>query len=154
MLAESITLKIFVNFDENPEEISEKFLKVIPFDLVKEELSVNRKRVTGFNQEKIVILELKLKKKKHTSAFLESFKTKLSNDLKRQLLSTLEERMDNECNFFIRLSKPDLIYHDRYELTTDGICLHIRIHVATYPKRRENALKEMKIYLTSDNTIS
>jgi len=149
VLAESITLKIFVNFDENPEEISDKFLKVIPFDLVKEELTLNRKRVTGFNHEKIMIFELKLKKKKHTSTFLESFKTKLSNDLKLQLLNTLEERMDEECNFYIRLNKQELIYHDRYALTTDGICLHIRIHVATYPKRRENALLEMSNYLSS-----
>jgi RNA binding exosome subunit len=150
VLAELITLKIFVDIDENPQEISDKFLKVIPFDLVKEKLLLNRKRVTGFNHEKIVIFELKLKKKKHTSAFLENFKAKLSNELKLQLLNTLEERMDEECNFYIRLSKPELIYHDRYALTTDGICLHIRIHVATYPKRRENALQEMRNYLTSE----
>jgi RNA binding exosome subunit len=149
VLAESITLKIFVNIDENSQEITDKFLKLVPFDLVKEKLLLNRKRVTGFNHEKIVILELKLKNKKHTTAFLEYFKTKLSDDLKLQLLNTLEERMDEECNFYIRLSKLELIYNDRYALTADGICLHIKIHVATYPKRRENALIEMRNYLSS-----
>lgn len=148
VLAESITLNIFVNIDENLQEISDKFIKLIPFDIVKEELTVRRSSVMGFNQEKIIILELKLKNKKHTNAFLESFKTKLNNELRLQLLNTLEERMDEACNFYIRLSKPELIYHDRYALTSDGICLHIKIHIATYPRRRENALIEMKNYLT------
>jgi RNA binding exosome subunit len=47
--------------------------------------------------------------------------------------------MDEECDFYIQLGKPSFIYHDQYELITDGICLHITIHILTFPKRKENA---------------
>jgi RNA binding exosome subunit len=150
LLVDHITLKIFASFDENPEEISRNLVKMMPFDLKQEGLSLRRKTVMGFNQEKIVIFELTLKKKAHISVFLDHFKDNLSINSKNQLLNTLEERMDDESNFYIRLSKPSLINYDTYELTSDGICLHITIHVATFPRRRENALQEIKTYLTSE----
>ncbi|MFX1340959.1 MAG: hypothetical protein ACFFDK_20280, partial [Promethearchaeota archaeon] len=63
------------------------------------------------------------------------------------------ERLDDECNLYIRLSKPDLIHRDKFSLTTDGKCLHITINIATYPKRRESALQEIKNYLQSETSI-
>ena len=153
MLVESILLKIFATPDENPQEISDKFLKILPFDLAIEHLSLNRKTVTGFNQQRMVIFQLKLTKKKHTRVFLEYFKNKLSNEVKVQLLETLEKRVDDDCKLYIRLNKVTFLYHDQYELTSDGLCLHITIHVRTFPKRKENALQEIRNYLTSDIPI-
>ena len=153
MLAEYISLKIFADFGENPQEIGNKLIQLIPFDIGEEKIPLNRNMVYGFNREKIVIFEIRLIKKKHIRAFLEHFKSKLDDDLKSQLLKTLNERLDDECNFYIRLSKLDLIYQDRYRLTTDGKCLHITINIAIYPKKRENALQEIKNYLQSETPI-
>ena len=153
MLAEYIVLKIFSDFNENPQEIGSKLLELIPFDIGEEKIPLDRKTAYGFNREKIVIFEIRLIKKRHVRAFLDQFKTKLDDDLKSQLLKTLNERLDDECNFYIRLNKPDLIHHNKYTLTSDGKCVHITINIVAFPKRRETAFQEIKNYLQSETPI-
>jgi RNA binding exosome subunit len=74
----------------------------------------------------------------------------MGGDIKMQLLDTLNERLDDDCNFYIRLSKPEFIRYNKYKLTTDGKCVHITINIATFPKKRINALEEIKNYLQSE----
>ena len=147
LIAESISLRVFAKFGENPQQVREKLLKLIPFDLEKEKIALNRKRTMGFNQEEITIFELKLKKKKHTNIFLELLKNNLSSESKNQLIETLEKRIDNECNFFLRLNKSKLIYNDQYELENfNGDCFHIKIDIAVFPKRKDNAIEEIRTF--------
>lgn len=148
LLAESISLRVFVKIGENPQQIREMLLKLIPFDFEKEKIALKPKRTMGFNQEEITIFELKLKKKKHTSIFLDLLKNHLSSESKNQLIETLEKRLDDECNFFVRLNKSKLLYNDQYELTTEGDCFHIKIDIAVFPKRKDNAIKEIQEFFT------
>ncbi|HHE36835.1 MAG TPA: hypothetical protein ENL16_03405, partial [Candidatus Woesearchaeota archaeon] len=84
-------------------------------------------------------LEVELKKEKHTNAFLKSLKQKL-NSQQKSVLVKQENRLDDECNFFIRLDKHKLL-NDEYWITDSGDCYHVRISIAAFPKNKESARK-------------
>ena len=49
-----------------------------------------------------------------------------------------EDRLDEECNFFIRLDKEKLMNGECW-ITDSGDCYHIKISVAAFPKKKERA---------------
>ena len=87
----------------------------------------------------ITILELLVEKERHTKAFLEHFIADLSSDQKSVLLSQ-ENRLDDECHFFIRLDKKSLL-DGKLVITDSGDCFHIKMSIAAFPKKKEQARK-------------
>jgi len=113
-LANNIKINVFVKPEDDEAAVKKHLLALFPFDLEQERLVLQRSKAKGFNQREIVILEVDLVKERHTNAFLEFFKEKLNEQQKSVLLGQ-ENRLDDECNFFIRLDKQKLLY---YELKT------------------------------------
>jgi RNA binding exosome subunit len=89
-----------------------------------------------------------LQKEKHTNAFLNSLKQRLSDDQKQLLLRQSESRLDSELSFFIRLDKDRLLNENRFWITDSGNCFHIRMSIAAYPSNREAALKVISQWLS------
>jgi len=138
-LANNIRVCVFVKPEDDEAAVKEHLLSLFPFDLEHEKIAVLRSKATGFNQREIIILEVELKKEKHTNAFLKSLKQKL-NSQQKSVLVKQENRLDDECNFFIRLDKHKLL-NDEYWITDSGDCYHVRISIAAFPKNKENARK-------------
>lgn len=142
----TITVNIFIkpeDITQNP-EIKEKakyaIKSLLPLDWEKEKISINEIKAEGFNGRQIIIYELKMQKEKETNAFIKHLTSKLSNDQKDFLRIEKESRLDENDDFFIRLDRKKLL-DGIYELTTSGDCFHIKMNIAAFPKKRENAIK-------------
>ena len=57
------------------------------------------------------------------------------------MLEQKESRLDEDLNFFVRIDKEKWIDGKEMFLTDSGNCFHIKILIAAFPKKRENALK-------------
>lgn len=73
---------------------------------------------------------------------------KICNDLDKQnsdlLMDTLETRLDDKSNFYIRIKLDSFIDKKQLILTDKGDCIHIKAKVAAYPSTKENALNVIK----------
>ena len=135
----NITFSVFVKPEDSLETIKEQLVNLIPLDIEEEKLQLIQSVAEGITN-KIIILEITLKKERHTNAFLDSFKEKLSSEQLEQL-RTQENRLDDQLYYFIRLDKeklPELV------LTDSGNCVHIKMSIAAFPKKKENALNIVK----------
>ena len=126
---------------DDEKQIFEKIQQLFPFNFEDEKLQVTKTSAFGFNKKKIAVLEIILQKERHTSKFLESLANKLDVRQKRIILTQAESRLDNNLDFFLRFDKGELVKHDKLVLTDSGKCFHIRISLAAFPKKRQNALE-------------
>lgn len=139
--AHLIKLQVFLKENEKEEEILISLKKIIPFNLEEEKITIERKKAVGFEEKKIIIFTITLKKEAHTTKFLKNLNQRLSEDQKSLLKRQSESRLDKKYNFFIRLDKHRLIDNDEVWITDSGDCFHIKISIAAFPKNKENALK-------------
>ncbi len=142
-LANFVRLSVFCKEDEDEKQIEEGLRKLLPLDMEKEKINISRQKATGFNEKKILIMEIELRKDRHINSFLESLKANLGSAQKEMLLRQKESRLDTELNFFIRLDK-ERLHSGEYFVTDSGSCYHIKISIAAFPKTRENALKTLE----------
>ncbi|PIN76050.1 hypothetical protein COV18_01350 [Candidatus Woesearchaeota archaeon CG10_big_fil_rev_8_21_14_0_10_37_12] len=140
-LVHNITITVFVKPEEDKEEIKKRLIELIPFDLAEQKIKIEEQTAQGFNERKIKIYTVHLKKTTHTKQFLKNFLNLLNEEQKKLLIAQKESRLDEECNFFIRIEKEALAEKQKIQLTEGGNCYHIRLSVAAFPKTRENALK-------------
>lgn len=136
-LANNIKASVFVKLGDDEAAVKKHLLNLFPFNLEEEKIVLQRRKAAGFNQKEIIILEVDLKKERHTNAFLNFFKEKL-NEQQKEVLVKQENRLDDECNLFIRLDKNKLL-NNEYWITDSGDCYHIRISIAAFPKKKEKA---------------
>lgn len=141
-LANNIKINVFVNKEDDEERIKQKLINLFPFNLEEEKILVQRNKATGFNQKAIIILEVDIEKERHTNAFLKSLCTKL-NEQQKAMLPNQENRLDDECNFYIRLDKQKLL-KDEFWVIDNGDCFHIKINIAAFPKKKEKAREVVK----------
>lgn len=114
----------------------------------KERTVVGRMVAAGFNEEKIIILELILTSQKHLKKFLNHFLSILSPSDKELLRRQKASRIDTALHFFIRLDKSHLL-RDDVLVTDGGSCFHISIALAAFPRKREAAEKVVDALLSS-----
>jgi RNA binding exosome subunit len=141
MLSHHISINVFCKPESDLEIITKKLLFLIPFDTKKEKIELKKTNATGFNEKKIIILEIYLEKEKHINKFLENLNKKLSKEQKELLIKQAESRLDDELNFFLRFDKEALVNENKLLLTDKGNCYHITIKIAAFPHKRESALK-------------
>jgi len=143
-LAHTITLSVFIRPGEPEDAIKKAMLSLVPLDLAKEKIklvrTIAKANLTG--QRDIVIYELVLEKERHTKKFLEFINAKLSALQKRELIEQ-DNRVDEDCLFYMRLDKKKLI-DGEHVLTDSGDCFHIKMSVAAFPKHRSEALAVVK----------
>ncbi|MBD3304549.1 hypothetical protein GF343_05375 [Candidatus Woesearchaeota archaeon] len=132
---------VLVKENEDLEEIKTALECLIPLDLEKEKIPVKRQTAKGFEDKKIVILKIELEKARHTNTLIKDLLNKLTKGQKALLLDQAESRLDNHQHFFIRLDKEKLLKEGRYEITDKGNCFHIKLHIAAFPSKRQEALK-------------
>lgn len=133
--AHSITFTLFIKPEEDKEQRKEQFLSLIPLDIEKEKLKLKETTSTGFNDRKITVLGLKLQKERHTNEFIDYLVAHLSGAQKQQLVEQ-ENRLDDNCDYFLRFQKDHL---PKLVLTEKGDCVHVKMSIAAFPKKKEQA---------------
>ena len=143
-VAHSVTVRVFCGEEESESEVLNGLKSLMPFDLEKERIAINRQNALGFSDRKITIVEAVLTKKRHVKAFFDNLLEKISAPDKQMLLRQLDSRVDDDANFFVRLEKETLAKRNELLVTDGGNCYHVKIKIAAYPSSKENAIKLMK----------
>lgn len=146
--AHNIKIKVFCKENEDENKVKKALLSLIPFDLIKEKVELRRCTALGFNNKKIMIFEINLKKTRHTNSFLNALVKRLTQEQKDLLLRELNFRIDDNLNFFLRFDKYKLIEKGVLWITNKGNCFHIKISVAAFPAKKEKALEVIKELLS------
>ncbi len=144
MIAHSVAIRVFCGEEENESEIVNGLKSLLPFDLKKEKIAIQKQTAFGFSDRRIVIFEVILTKNRYVKAFLDNLLPKISATDKQMLLRQLESRVDGEANFFVRFDKETLAKRNEMLVTDSGNCYHIRIKMAAYPSNKETAIKLLR----------
>ena len=137
-------LRVHIREDEDLEKIKKAFLSFFPFDLEKEKLQLKQTTAAGFEDKKIIILELHITKERQLNHFLKHLLNKLTTKQKEALLSQKEAILDDELHFVIRFEKQNLTENDELVLTEKGDCFHLKLGIAAYPAKRQPALNAIE----------
>ncbi len=121
-------------------KIKNIFHKLLPVDFDKEKLAIMEEQVESFENRKIKIFTLEFSKEAHTKIFLKTLKELLGREQCKTIVKQKESRLDEELFFYVRLDK-EAALKELFELTDSGDCVHVKMHVAAFPKNREPALK-------------
>jgi RNA binding exosome subunit len=141
MIAHQVELTVFSTPEDDEAAVYKNLLLLLPFDTEAEKLKVEKTNASGFSERKIVIMRLILSKQRHINPFLEKLADLLNQEQKELLLRQAESRLDENMYFFLRLDKPRLAGEGKCWLTDDGNCYHIKLSLAPFPRKRENALE-------------
>ncbi len=144
---------IFVHEGESEQAIATALKKLsgLPEDCFaptekKELVTLTRTVAAGFNEKKIIILELVILKQKHLKYFFTHLSTILSSSDKELLRRQKSSRIDDGLFFYLRLDKAHLL-RDDVLLTDGGSCFHLKIALAAFPRKKEAAEKVVDMLL-------
>ncbi len=139
-LIHNLAVSVFIKPEDEATTIKQAFLSFFPFDLEKEKIKLIEKSATGFQERKIVILEVTLAKERHIKPTFEALLNRLTKEQKELLIKQKESRLDEDLEFFIRFDKTKLIKENKYLITDSGNCFHLKLSIASFPAKREIAL--------------
>lgn len=137
-LVHNMEMRVFVKETDNEDKIVLKVKELFPFDFDKEKIEFKSKTTYGFEEHKIKILTVFIKKQHQTTKVIKQLMNKLKKKSKTILLDQLKSRLDDKLNFYIRLNKEKLLLNE-YELTESGDCFWFKLCIAAYPHKREIA---------------
>ncbi|MCF8013968.1 hypothetical protein K9K83_06380, partial [Candidatus Woesearchaeota archaeon] len=123
-----------------------ELLQITQEQIKTEKIKYEELNAKGFDERKIKIIIIQLDKDRHIKKFLEQLNTKMNKEDKEIILNQ-KNRLDEDLNFYIRLDKQKL-QKGTYKLTNSGKCYHIKINIAAFPKKTENAWKTIKQIFT------
>lgn len=128
---------------EDVSRVHEALEHVLP-----ENTAIDAIETEGYFGNPITIFTARLEKKA-AGKYIDFLREKLPAEDLRQLIHELPERVDDDCNFFLRLSKQDAYLGDvRITYADDAISLRARIEA--YPAKYESGLKLIREYLHAE----
>ncbi len=126
--------------EEDADSIRQGIIALVPFNLEEAKIKLDVQNAESFEDRIIKIFTIILAKESHTNDFLQFLLDTLSDEQKNLLVSQAESRLDTEFDFFIRIDKDVWVQERKILLTDSGHCFHIKMSLATFPKKRETAL--------------
>ena len=140
LYAHNIHINVFSKPEDDFERTKQALISLIPFDIVKEKIEFKTESAEINDERKMKILEIILKKQKHTNDFIKHIFSNIGKDAVETLKSQIETRVDENASFFLRLDKYELMINGKYILTDSGNCFHIKMSIAAYPSNKEKAV--------------
>lgn len=129
----NLSYRAFVYSTENEEKVREAVLTLLPTAQIETE------QTEGYYHNPVIILHGKITKKREIKDFLEKLNL-LKPSVKKRILNQLENRMDERGNLFLRFDK-QRAFLGELKTVDHGDAIHIKVKIAAYPARREEALK-------------
>ena len=105
---------------------------------------VTREVTEGYHGNPIIILEVFIKEKRRSRDLF----SRLDVEEIKEIIASLEKRMDEDCNLFLRLDKQEA-YLGNLKMTTSDDAIAVRAKVESYPKKLETAMKSVTEFLES-----
>ncbi len=132
----NISYRAFVYGTENEEKVKKAVETLFPNSSPLEEYT------EGYYKNPVLILHHKIEKKREIKDFIQTLKDLPSPD-KDKIRSDLDRKMDDKGNLFLRFDKQKA-YLDELKVVEHGDSIHVKIKIAAYPARKENAMKLAK----------
>jgi len=104
-------------------------------------------KTEGHHGNLITILETTVE----DADMMDRFFSNLGRDDVEELLSSLNSRIDDSCNLFIRLDKQSA-FKGEMKLGRNDDVISVRVHVLSFPSKCEVAASTVKEYLRSRQT--
>ena len=140
----NIEISVFAREEENNlDSVREKLIELVGVDPEKEKIAFEESNDLGAKDNKIEILKIRLEKERNVNKFISDMIYKFNDEQKEMIMNQLDSRVDDKCNFFIRLDREKLLGGE-YWITDSGDCFHIKILVAAYPAKKEKAIEILK----------
>ena len=137
----SIRIKAFSNEDE-VNNVRQSIYNILPDgsrDKEIKESKIEPESDACVFTEQLRVLELNLNRQGDIKSFTNTLLGKLKKYDKEKLSSEITNRIDDDCNFYIRLSKKDAM--DKKFKLWDDDPIQIKIKIATFPKNKNNAIE-------------
>jgi RNA-binding protein len=129
----NLSYRAFVYSTENEEKVREAIFTLLPTAQPLKEIT------EGYHKNQVIILQGKTTKKREIKDFLGKLHD-LKPSAKKRILRQLEDRMDARGNLFLRFDKQRAYLGD-LKLVEHGDALHLKLKIAAYPARKEEAIK-------------
>ncbi len=129
----NLSYRAFVYGTENEEKVREAISTLLPTAQPLKEIT------EGYHKNQVIILQGKIAKKREIKDFLGKLRN-LNPSLKKRILRELEDRIDSRGNLFLRFDKQRAYLGDM-KLVEHGDAIHLKLKIAAYPARKEEALK-------------
>ena len=114
---------------------------------MREETPLTVKRTEGQSGDSILVIETAVENKKSCEEVIHYIVDGLSPADRSALVSTLDQRLDDQCTLFLRIDK-QASFLGRLELPRGPDVVSIRVHLRDYPRCvREDALKTIQDWL-------
>lgn len=143
---ESVHLRVITKSTDDIGEIRSRITDFLPFDLAKEKVLLSEDSFLDAHEQERFILVLHLTRQRHVRAFTKAVHSVLPRET---ILAQLESRLDENCDFFLRFDLDAFLADGSLVLTDLGRCLHCKLAVAAYPRKRETALDVVRNYLNA-----
>ncbi len=132
----NISYRVFVYGTENDEKVKEAVKTLFPNSHPQTDTT------EGYFKNPVLILHDKITKNREIKEFVEILK-QIDAASKRRLRSELENKMDERGNLFLRFDKQRAYLGD-LKIIEHGDAIHVKINVAAYPAKKENAIEVAK----------
>ncbi|MCL1979438.1 MAG: exosome protein [Methanomassiliicoccaceae archaeon] len=133
-----LRVNVFCYATENEEVIHDAMAELLGTDEFELDIADSE------HGNRILIFSAELSKQKDTtSVFL-----KLGQEMIGQLKENLDDRIDDDCVFFLRLDKQELV-QGRYRIAHHGDVLSLTGKIASHPAKKKIAVGKMTEFLSS-----
>jgi len=131
---ERIIVSAVVYSTENREKVAMAMATLFPF-----EFEIVRIPAKGHFGNPIEYLEVEIKRKRDIKEFWNNL-IELLGDQRKYIINTLEERIDDQGQLFIRFDKQKA-YLGEVEVTESGDAVVVKAKLVTYPSRKEKIVE-------------
>lgn len=138
-----IHLRTIAQATEDPEKVRSalKLLLPPPGQLAKKDsITVHETVTTGYHGNSIIVMEAELKQNKDCQYVVDLIREHLGPAGISQLAAELPQRVDDDCNLYIRFNKQEA-YLGKLMTTTKSDSILVRIKIKAYPARADKAIQ-------------
>ena len=145
-----IHLRTSAQATEDPEKVRSalKLLLPPPGQLAKKKDSITMHETitTGYHSNSIIVMEAELKQNKDCQYLVDRIKEHLGPAGISRLTAELLQRVDDDCNLYIRFNKQEA-YLGKLMATTKSDSILVRIKIKAYPARAGKAIQVARSFL-------
>ena len=138
-----IHLRTSAQATEDPEKVRSALKLLLPPKgrlAKKDSITVHETITTGYHANPIIVMEAELKQNKDCKYLVDRIREHLGPAGISQLAAELENRVDDNCNLYIRFNKQEA-YLGKLMTTTKSDSILVRIKIKAYPARPEKAIQ-------------
>ncbi|MHA2424205.1 MAG: RNA-binding domain-containing protein [Candidatus Thorarchaeota archaeon] len=129
---ERLEARAYSRATELPERVSTAILNLFP-ENTRERVKISRSSVEGHQGIPMLIITGVLSAKKLTEQAVNFLFQSLSSGDLKSIQRTLDQRIDDDCNFFLRIDK-QAAYLERVEMARNTDVISLQIGIRNWPR--------------------